>query len=493
MDKEENLRGYLNRIIETTEELSEQKIKDDSKEYFLPKRSYFLTAERYLRLFLEKKLNQRIVLIPGLRGIGKTTILFQIYNHLLKTKGISKERMIYIDAGDLINNFGGDIKSLFKVYEEIYLKNSLEKTTEPIFIFIDEAHYDSDWPSFTKSLFDRSDGNKNVLVFVSGSSALALKSNTDLSRRLIPDHLYPLSFQEYLLLKHNFYPPKGTAEKIRISLDSEIDSAYHILKGTYDSLLKNFTKKGLNIERELIEFMSLGASPMSVSASSADLYFRWWIGVLDKVIKQDIPSFSPLSQRNSPHLFGLLNFLAESSPSTHSMQSIAKKLDEVSKSTVFNIFEALKNACLLLELKPDKDQLVKTTASSKYYFAHPSIRATLLWNIGKFNKDPMMNDSFILGNMFEGLLASTFLRNKNIGNKILEVLFDSQKGSADFVLKTPSRNIAVECGWGRKTPIQIDKTMKRFKCKFGIKISKTNLVSKKDKIINVPRELLLFI
>jgi len=491
MLNEDKLRGFLNRIIQTTEELSNQKIND--KNGVLKKRSYFLVADKYVRLFQEKKLNQRIIIFPGLRGIGKTTLLFQVYNYLLKDKKIPKERLLYVDAGELKNNIGGNLIDLFKIYEEVYLRNPIEKVEDDIFVFIDEAHYDNEWPGFVKSLFDRSDGKKNLIVFISGSSALALRANTDLSRRAVIDLLYPLTFQEYLLLKYNFYPPKGTAEKIRVSLENDLESAYYILSNTYNSLQVSLTKQGINLETAISEFLALGASPLAIVGGPSDLYFRWWIGVLDKVVQQDIPSFSPLSNKKSAEIFSLLRFLAENTPAPQSYQSIASRLDNTPKSTIHNIFEALKNSCLLIEISPDINPLKKMNVPSKYYFMHPTIRASLLWSVGKFKKDLLLNDAEYFGMFLEDILASTLLRNREKGRIILEVSFDSQKGGSDFVIKTPKKNIAIECCWGKKDCGQLIKTIERFKCKFGILVSKVNSVTIDSNIITIPRELLLFI
>lgn len=490
---EERLRGYLNRLIQTTGDLSERKVRDETGKALLPKRSYSLLAEKYVRLFLSKSLNQRIVLIPGLRGIGKTTLLFQIYRNLLISEKIPKEKLLYVDVGELTNNIGGGLDDLFRIYEEIFLKEPLEKTKDNLFIFLDEAHYSKTWPSFVKSLFDRSDGNKNVLIFVSGSSALALRSNTDLSRRAITDHLYPLSFQEYLLLRYNFYPPKNTSKKIRAALESDLESAKHILTTTFNSLQENISKSNINLENALIEYLSMGASPLSISGGPSDLYFRWWIGVLEKVVQQDIPSFSSISQKSSSSVFALLQFLAENQPSPHSLQNIAEKLNETSKTTVFNIFEALKNACLLIELNEDIDPLKKTNVSHKYYFMHPTIRAALLWGLGKFKKEIQQNDTEVLGYLLEDALASTLFKNKEIGNTILNVSYDDRNVGADFVIQCSDGKIGLECTWGKKSASQVKETIKRHSCKYGISVGKTNLVSFNENIITLPREFLLFL
>ncbi len=492
---EEKLRGYLNRIVQTTTTLSNNKVLDENN-LPLPERTYFIKLKQYFRFFSEKKLAQRILVVPGLRGIGKTTLLFQLYNLLLQSN-IPKERMLYIDAGELINNLGGNMNDLFKIYEEIYLTKPIENTQENIIIFIDEAHYDKGWPFFVKSLFDRSDGNKNLLVIVSGSSALALRANTDISRRSVIDHLFPLTFQEFLFLKYHFLPPKGTAEKIRISLNSDTESASHILSTVFDSLQVNFTKKNLDIEKILQEYLATGASPLSLTGGPSDLYFRWWNNTLEKVIQQDIPSFSSLGTKSSPKIFSILQFLAESIPvAPQSYQNISSKLDdgEFPKTTIFNIFEALKNACILIEVHAKGDSLKKVTVPSKYYFMHPTIRASLLWSLGKFKKDLPMNDARFFGIFLEDVVASVLLRNKETGNIIQDFFYDnSDKTAADFCITTPTGNVALECSWGTKDTSQVRKTMENFKCKFGLVISKTNKVVSKDNVLTIPRELLLFI
>ena len=125
---------------------------------------------------------------------------------------------------------------------------------------------------------------------------------------------------------------------------------------------------------------------------------------------------------------------------------------------------------------------------------HPTIRASLLWSLGKFKRDIPMNDSSIFGSFLEDILASIFLRNKETGNIIQDFFYDNSKNaSADFCINTPTGNIAIECSWGSKDTSQVRKTIEKFKCKFGILISKTNQVTLKDNIITIPRELLLFI
>jgi hypothetical protein len=43
----------------------------------------------------------RFLVMPGLRGVGKTTIMLQIYDYLLNGKGIENDRILYLNADEL--------------------------------------------------------------------------------------------------------------------------------------------------------------------------------------------------------------------------------------------------------------------------------------------------------------------------------------------------------------------------------------------------------
>ena len=490
VDKKDILRGYLSRIIVSTPELCDQKIRNTKTGYLLPERSFLLKPLQYANKFIEKDLKQRIVVFPGLRGIGKTTILFQTYKHFLDKLKIPAENLLYVDVGDLRNLYGASLTELFSVYEDSFLKTSIERFSKPVVFFLDEAHNDPSWTNFALSLFNRSDGYRNVLIYVSGSSALALEGSVDLSRRMLRDIVYPLTFQEYLLLKWGFYPPKGTAEKIRIALGSDIESAEYVLSNVYIDLKKKFDISKLNLSKELEDYLSTGASPISLTESNETFIFKWWINIFDKIIKQDVPNYSPLGTKASDKIFAMLQYLAESIPPAHrSIVTISKELNNMPEGTVFNIFKALKMACLIQEVEPFLSALKKSVKSSKYYFRHPTIRAALLWNVGKFNP----HDNSIWGVMLEEMISFTLLSNKEKPKSpILNVGFDDSSGGADFVLKTPNGNVVIECSWGSKGISQVEKTMARTNSKFGIVVCNKNTVYRKDKILFVPKDLFLF-
>ena len=86
------------------------------------------------------------LILPRLRGVGKTTLLLQCYEYLFKEKNVSIADILYISCD------------------------------APIFLLIDEIHYDKNWTLHAKILYDKS---PFIFMIFTGSSLL-LDYNEDI-------------------------------------------------------------------------------------------------------------------------------------------------------------------------------------------------------------------------------------------------------------------------------------------------------------------------
>lgn len=71
--------------------------------------------------FLDGESEERYFVLPGIRGVGKTTILYQCYEYLLKEKNFNSSDLLYISCET--TNFAGetDIKKIIEIYlDEIH-------------------------------------------------------------------------------------------------------------------------------------------------------------------------------------------------------------------------------------------------------------------------------------------------------------------------------------------------------------------------------------
>ena len=141
-----------------------------------------------------------ITLIIGPRQVGKTTLLLQLKNYLIKEKHYSEQNILFFNL-DLITDKAeiGDQTSFIHL-----LKESLRSIKiTPLFVFIDEAQRLENAGIFFKGIYDLGLPVKFVLT---GSSALEIRAkiHESLMGRKRVFHLYPLTFYEYLKYQDSF-------------------------------------------------------------------------------------------------------------------------------------------------------------------------------------------------------------------------------------------------------------------------------------------------
>ena len=176
-----------NQILSVPMKLNQELTHKDKK---FNKRSDYDNIIKYIDNFLEGDNINRFLVLPGVRDVGKTTLLFQVYEYLLKERGISPENILYFSCDRLKKIGNADIFSVVNSYLETYHNSIIETLSKPVFILIDEAQYDKEWALNGKLIFD---GTKNIFMIFSGSSALKLSYNPDAARRLLNIPIYPLT------------------------------------------------------------------------------------------------------------------------------------------------------------------------------------------------------------------------------------------------------------------------------------------------------------
>lgn len=138
---------------------------------------------------------QDIIIVLGSRRVGKTTLLFQIKDFLLKNEK-TKENDVYFLNLDLIDDLMivQDQSSFIK-----YLKARINNSK--IYFFIDEVQRLKNPGLFFKGIYDL---NLPVKFILTGSSSLEIKAKTQepLTGRKKLFYLYPFSFEEFLSLKN---------------------------------------------------------------------------------------------------------------------------------------------------------------------------------------------------------------------------------------------------------------------------------------------------
>ncbi len=290
------------------------------------------TFTRYL--FETIDWNQRLILILGHRGTGKTTLMLQRMQQL-------EDKSIFLSLDDYF-------------FEEVRLATFVEQLYTQGFrtFFLDEAHRYLNWSSDLKILVD---AYSDASFVVSGSSVLALeKGKADLSRRAAVYHLEGLSFREFLNLELGTNFPKYSLNEI---LTQHSNLAEPLVD--QEDILSHFEK-----------YLEYGYYPFY--RESKVLYPTRLLEITNLVLEIDLAPFEELSYKTVRSMKKLLYILSESVPFIPNISKLAERLD-TSRNTVLKTFDLLEQAKLLLLLRQQTQGVSFLQKPEKIYLQNPNL------------------------------------------------------------------------------------------------------------------------
>ncbi|MDW2861961.1 ATP-binding protein [Mesomycoplasma ovipneumoniae] len=157
----------------------------------------------YLNQIIDKKENDRIKIITGIRRCGKSYLLFNLYRDYLLSSGIKENQIITI-ALDQIDNI--EYRNPFRLNE--YIKQKTKNKNKMYYIFIDEIQLSE---NVSNPYVETKEKNitfvdvllglmkhSNLDIYITGSNSKMLSSDllTQFRDRGDQVHVNPLSFAE---------------------------------------------------------------------------------------------------------------------------------------------------------------------------------------------------------------------------------------------------------------------------------------------------------
>lgn len=414
----------------------------------------------------------RMVGLAGLRGTGKTTLLWQSADFIYKkfTKNI-----YFFHLGQL-RKYDIGVREIYEAIEKYLANEKLWSYKEKIILLFDEIHEDPNWANDLKILYDLF---PVAFVIATGSSALLLQSTADLVTRMLIRHVYPLNFTEYLSITQNevqtvtdfqnnlkeilFYSKDikdfyANFQKIQ----TDIDKYFNITEISEDIisdyiLYHNITRFSLESNKEIINSLI------------SDL--------IKRVIYEDIPKLTP-KRANELISEKILKRIAASDEVN--IQTLSQSLG-ISQKEINENLETLVKAELLNVLYPYGGIDTKINKTQKYFFMSPSIRRVILNPLigSKYNSD-----------LFAKLLEDmTIMYLKRIFRENNIVSFTSfKKGkNPDLVIETHPLPIILEIGINKKATKQITKSKIKYKYGLILSLKAENItVNEDDNIVILP-------
>ncbi len=311
------------------------------------------TFVRYL--WKEVDWSQRLILLLGHRGVGKTTLLLQ----QMKS---DTAKSIYLSLDDYYFEEIRLIEVVSALYDLGYRS-----------FYLDEIHRYVHWSKELKNVYDDFTDSKFI---VTGSSILEIsKGQADLSKRAVVYPLLGLSFREFLLLEEKIDLQVVTLEEM-IRNHSVISADY----------LDHF-----DIKTSFKNYLNYGYYPFYREGKR--VYHQKLQETTNLVIDSDVTPFEELNYTTVRVMKKLLYVISQSVPFIPNISKLAEKMG-VTRNTILKLLDILDKAQLLSLLhtstegvsllqKPEKIYLQNTNLS--YMFAHESpnvgnIRETFFLN-----------------------------------------------------------------------------------------------------------------
>lgn len=326
----------------------------------------------------------------GLRRAGKSYLMYQQIQHLLK-EGHRIEEILYFNFEDdrLVNLTIEDLDLIKVCYEELYAHR-------PIF-FLDEIQIVEHWEKFSRRLADQ-----KYRVYITGSNAKMLSSEiaTTLGGRFIIQNVYPFSFQEYLKANHITVEPiwyfKNRTEIVRAF------SAYFHFGGLPElGLIEEIEKR------------------------------QWLSSLFNKIFFGDL--ITRYSIRNDLAMKVLIRKLAESVKQPSSFNRLSNIVSstgvKVTTDTIIDYLEFVQATWLIFSIENYASKLVEKVSNRKYYFIDNGL-------LNLFLIDPETS-------LLENIVAISLKKKYED-----ELYFYLQNIEVDFYI--PTQNLAIQVSYSLK-------------------------------------------
>lgn len=154
-----------------------------------------ILREQYLNELISARGNKLIKVITGIRRCGKSYLLDPIFKNYLINNGVKEDHIIKLDLDLIENSKYEEPMELFSyIMEQV-------KDDDMYYILLDEIQLVKDFEKVLNSFLKK----PNLDVYVTGSNSKFLSSDiiTEFRGRSTEIKIYPLSFQEFTVLKGN--------------------------------------------------------------------------------------------------------------------------------------------------------------------------------------------------------------------------------------------------------------------------------------------------
>lgn len=281
----------------------------------------------------------RLIIIRGARGVGKTTMLLQ---YIQEVHGLN-DQVLYASLDDMLFSD----HRLTEIAGEFVRMGGTH-------LLLDEVHKYPDWTREVKNLYD---DYPDLTLILTGSSSLQIfRGKGDLSRRAAYYNLHELSLREYLILKN-------VANVKPVSLED--------LLLEHRTIAAELSASFKPVQR-LHEYIGMGAYPFVIENPTN--YHDRLLETVHAVLETDLPSILNMDYSSSLKLKKLLFVLSTSVPFKPNIAELSRKIG-IARDTLLRYLHYLKEAQLISLLQSSKGGMSYLAKPEKIYLQNTNLMA----------------------------------------------------------------------------------------------------------------------
>ncbi len=419
---------------------------------------------------------ERITAIIGPRRVGKTTLMYQLIDHLLQG-GTRKENILFMSMDDpLITTVVDPLKIMIEEYLEKIIKKPV-RDIERLYIVIDEIHFLKDWNLWLKRYYDL---KYNIKFIVSSSSATHLLkfSKESLVGRITEVKTMPLNFKEFIKLK-------GKSDLL------EPYAARDMFHLNVDDLFFELTQFQNEIVLYFNEYLVAGGYPEYFKENDIRMWQDTLLSdVIEKTVYRDIAVLCQI--KNPQYLEKILMYIAQNNCQPVSFNKIAQALS-ISTDTIINLIYYLESTYLVGSLPIYSKNVKKQIKSNRKFFIIDSGLRNALLRIRDIAGEN-------IGLLVESVIDSNLMATKESMRlpeiKNISYFRDKQKHEVDIILELDGRTVPIEVKYQNHIYNHDLKNLLYFMdihdLVFGVVVTK-NLFEQRGDILCIPAWMFLLI
>ena len=356
-----------------------------------------IPRQQYQRKLMSLVGTRDIVLVTGLRRVGKTTLLYLTIESLLEK--VPADRIFYVS----LDHMGLRDHTILDIVEEYRRINRL-RHDERAYLFLDEVHLKEDFELQLKNLYDEG----HTKVFASGSASLEITMRSPhLTGRQRLVTIHPLDFGEFLAFNEVEVAPADTHLLLELAED-------HVRYGGIPEYVRT---------RDMSYLQS----------------------VVDTILWRDVAGRHDI--RNREMLAGMLALVAQSVGTRLSVRKISKVLG-VSTDTVSRTLDLFVEANLIHQIEREGKVSERKASPRKMYLADTGLFSILTEGV---NLGSMVENAVYLALMRTGRVRYHMASGKEVDfisrNTAWESKYKTRITEKDLVnlkgLKRPTKKVVI--------------------------------------------------